>query len=431
MSVKYLQSAGGLVVDIDNFGGATIGSALQVLEEKAEANQWWTMVPVPGWPGYFWIQSSDGDLVVDIDNTGGVKSGSRLQALDAKNETNQYWKTVDVPGHAGYFWIASAVGSLVIDIDNSGGVKSGSRLQALNKKSESNQYWKWVEVPQVAAPSGGLGSWSNYFLCGGDTASGDYIPLQDVGIEITITEDLVGSPPLSFQLNALSPEKKKSPQFLDAWQQYGISMIPGTTKLNSFANNWSVAGLAANPKYSLFNVEPNGFVTLANQTTIPKGSIITISLNPLPPTPGVVGGTYVGFATNYGAQPLSQLIDIVGQPLTTPSGGVATYKDLAPIVAMQLVLVGWAGRADTIFSSGAGTIRYYSSTPMTVLSAKPTDTETDTVTGETSNSTYGTLPSGKSSIFVQSFNISTGGPRIARPRKGHARPSRFIPQARP
>jgi hypothetical protein len=68
MSVKYLQSAaqGGLVIDIDNPGGAMIGSALQVLDKKAEANQWWTMVSVPDWPGYFWIQSSDGDLVVDI-----------------------------------------------------------------------------------------------------------------------------------------------------------------------------------------------------------------------------------------------------------------------------------------------------------------------------------------------------------------------------
>jgi hypothetical protein len=425
MSENYLQSAqGGLVADISTAGGGvSIGSALQVLDKKPESNQWWTKQPVPGWPGYFWIASPDG-LAFDIDTQGGIKSGSRLQAVNTQYETNQYWQTVDVPGQPGYFWIVSAVDGLVVDIDNSGGVKSGSRLQVLEKKNEPNQYWKWVEAPEVPAPSTGLGSWSNYFLYGGKTAKGDYIPLQDVGIAITITEDLVGSPPFSFQLNALSPKKSpgSSPQFLDAWQQYGISMIPGSTGLNSFANNWSVAGLEAKNQYFLFNIEPDAFVTLANQTTIPKGSIIMINLNFLPPTPGTIGGSYVGFATHDGATPVEQLIDIVGQPVT--GGGNATYKDLAPIVAMQLVLVGWAVRTDTTFSGGAGTIRYASSTPMTVIGGAPSDAEINEVTGETSNSTYGKLPLGTSSIFTQSFGISTA-PRAARSSRGHARPSRF------
>jgi hypothetical protein len=423
MSVNYLQSAqGGLVADISTAGGEGIGSALQVLDKKPEFNQWWTKQPVPGWPGYFWIQSPD-NLTFDIDTQGGIKSGSRLHAVNTQFKTNQYWQTVDVPGQPGYFWIVSAVDGLVVDIDTSGGVKSGSRLQVLDKKDEPNQYWKWVEVPEVLAPSDGLGSSTNYFLYGGKTAKGDYIPLQDIGIEITITEDLVGTPPLSFQLNALSPKKSpgSSPQFLDAWQQYGISMIPGTTGLNSFANNWSAAGLQAKKPYSLFNIEPDAFVTLANQTTIPKGSIITI--NPFfYPRSSAIEGTVVGFATHDGMTPAEQMIEIIGKQLT--GGGNATDKDLAPIVAMQLVLVGWALRADTTFSSGAGTIRYASSTPMTVISGPPSDAEIGEFTGETSNSTYGKLPVGTSPIFTQSFGISTA-PRTPRSNRGHARLSRF------
>ena len=158
------------------------------------------------------------------------KSGLQLKAVVTEFDENQFWQTFDVPGQPGYFLIASAVEGLVVDIDNAGGVKSGSRLQVLGKKSAPNQYWKWVEPAQAPAPSSGLGSWSNYFLYGGTTAKGDYIPLGDVDIAITITEDLVGTPPFSFQLNALSPEKlpATSPQFLDAWQQYGISLAPGS-----------------------------------------------------------------------------------------------------------------------------------------------------------------------------------------------------------
>ena len=247
MSVQYLQSAqSGLVADVRGAGNATDGCPLQALDKKPRVQPMVDQVPVPGWPGYFWIpeprQSSFRHR-----HRRGVKSGSQLKAVVTEFDENQFWQTFDVPGGARYFLIASAVEGLVVDIDSAGGVKSGSRLQVLGKKSAPNQYWKWVEPAEAPAPSSGSGSWSNYFLYGGTTAKGDYIPLGDVDIAITITEDLVGTPPFSFQLNALSPEKlpATSPQFLDAWQQYGISLAPGSTQFNSFANNWSVTGLKA------------------------------------------------------------------------------------------------------------------------------------------------------------------------------------------
>jgi hypothetical protein len=56
----------------------------------------------------YYLQNAQNDLVTDISNSGGVHSGSPLQALVQKAEANQYWATVDVPGKPGYFWIVSA-----------------------------------------------------------------------------------------------------------------------------------------------------------------------------------------------------------------------------------------------------------------------------------------------------------------------------------
>jgi hypothetical protein len=94
------------------------------------------------------------------------------------------------------------------------------------------------------------------------------------------------------------------------------------------------------------------------------------------------------------------------------------------------VLVGWGSLADSVFSSGAGTIRYSSDTPLQVTTREallsPTQrVEIGEVTGETSNSTYGTLPAGTSTIYEQSFGISTTGSKVGAPVQGHARPSRF------
>nr|WP_325502560.1 hypothetical protein [Mycobacterium sp.] len=93
----------------------------------------------------------------------------------------------------------------------------------------------------------------------------------------------------------------------------------------------------------------------------------------------------------------SQKIDIIGQqlaPITLPDGsvvpnpGVATSQDLAPIAAMQMNIVAWGNSNNTEFTSGAGTIQYFSSTPMTAVWGAPTDLAApNTITGETSNCT--------------------------------------------
>jgi len=411
MSINYLQSASqNLVIDINNSGGIESGSPLQALVQKTEANQWWTTLPVPDVPGYFWIVSAVDGLVIDINNTGGIKSGSTLQALVQKNEANQYWTTQAVADKPGYFWIVSSYG-LVIDINSTGGIRSGSPLQALTQKNEANQWWKWVAAP-VASPPTTLGSNSNYYLYGGVNSSGAYIPLENIVVTIDITQDIVGTPPFNFQLNAYSPKNN-----VDGWQQYGISMAPGSTQLNSFAENWPLSG------NNLFNIEPNGFASIPNQTTIPAGYKIVIQLTY--GSSSNIDGSVVT-VWNGGTKLGSQTISLIGQPLA--AGGKISEADLAPIVAYQLNLVAWANSEVAALSSGAGTITYASSTPMTAISGRPPDAESNYITAETANSIYSVVPSGTSGSFSQPFGVSS---TMSQPKMPgalrHTRISRFQP----
>ena len=63
--------------------------------------------------------------------------------------------------------------------------------------------------------------------------------------------------------------------------------------------------------------------------------------------------------------------------------------------------------------------------PLTVLNAEPSCAESGYITAETANSTYGTLTSGPSTEFSQSFGI---GPAAKMIRKaGKIRPSFKVP----
>jgi hypothetical protein len=97
----------------------------------------------------------------------------------------------------------------------------------------------------------------------------------------------------------------------------------------------------------------------------------------------------------------------------------APAKNLAPISAFELNLVGRASGESTVFSSGGGTFTYSASTPLTVLNAEPTCTESNYFTGEKANSVYGPMDSGPSDSLVQYFSIGTEMPKA---RKGRPSP---------
>ncbi len=391
----------GNVIDIQKASTAS-GALLDAYPQKTSGtdNQLWEFVADPAGSGYYFIKSKLDGNVIDIQKAS-TAAGALLDAYPQKTSgtDNQLWRFLEDPAGSGYCFISSKLDGSVIDIQGAS-TSAGAGLDAYPQKfsGTDNQLWEVVggsfpsPVAAVAAPGSGLTGSSNYYLYGGLTSKGGQIPLMGLVVTIDIIEDLVGSPPFSFQFNAWSPKGD-----LDAWQQYGVSMIPGSSQWDSFAENWPTGG------NNLFNLEEPGFVTMANGTTLPKGTKIVIELLY---SGSNVSGSICTFYNGAGSKLGSQQINIIGQPLA--AGGTIAESDLAPIIALQLNLVGWGNYANTVFSGGAGTITYSSTTPMTALPGPPSDAEaTNIITGEQANSGYGSLPSGASKTFYQAFGVTS------------------------
>ena len=355
----------------------------------------------------------------------GIASQTDVFVVGKNGQLNVFW--VDgVGAWGGPGTIGSAANSSAgasIAASQQFGIGNQTDVFLIDKNANLDVFWvnsagPWsgpVARGPVAAPSAGLGSNSNYYLWGGLTSSGKYIPLLDLVVTIDVTQDIVGTPPFNFQLNAYSPHNE-----LDGWQQYGISMAPGSTQLNSFAENWPLSG------NNLFNIEPSGFVNIPNQTTIPAGYRIVVKLTYAGDGTGNVNGSVVTVFDGNGTSLGSQTISLIGQPLA--AGGTISEADLAPIISFQLNLVAWANSEVTALTSGAGTISYSSSTPMTAQNGEPSDAESGYITAETANSTYDVLFSGASNYFVQAFGVSAGKQPISRKGKlMHNKVSRFTP----
>jgi hypothetical protein len=130
----------------------------------------------------------------------------------------------------------------------------------------------------------------------------------------------------------------------------------------------------------------------------------------------IIGATYI--VTDNEGKDLSN----VTMDLTSFTG--VTPDELSPIIAFELNLVGPFNGESTVLSSGAGTIVYHASAPLTVLSQEPPCAESNYSTAETANSIYGSLPVGPDNTFTQSFNMT----HAAMIRKeGKRRPSLTIP----
>jgi hypothetical protein len=99
------------------------------------------------------------------------------------------------------------------------------------------------------------------------------------------------------------------------------------------------------------------------------------------------------------------------QSLTSPSAAHPVLgAQLAPISTFQLNIVGPDNGAIATLSSGAGTIVYAASTPLTALSYEPSCIEFGGPTGEQANTVYGPLPVGSSNTFTQTFSWSENAP---------------------
>ena len=235
----------------------------------------------------------------------------------------------------------------------------------------------------VEEPWTGLGSNSNYYFY--ETCQS----LSDVTITINITEEIAvhsssGSiKGFGFQLNCYSPIGEKS-----AWQQYVISMFGD--ELIAVVNNYPLSG-----KYLILD---SVHLHTLPSSKLPAGYQLKIQLQ-TGAGENVVGAIYT-VINNEGKQ--------VGRRVITlrEIAGV-TEADLAPIVAFQLNMVGPADGEKSVLASGAGHFIYEASSDLLVQSSKPFCGESDYVTAETANTTYGKLHLGPSAAFTQTFNVTS------------------------
>jgi hypothetical protein len=117
----------------------------------------------------------------------------------------------------------------------------------------------------------------------------------------------------------------------------------------------------------------------------------------------------------------------ITQTLTMMSD--VSVRELSPIVAFELDIVGFDNGQSTTMSTGSGTITYEAEGLLTVVNTEPACCEFVGGTAETANTVYGQLPTGSAAKFVQTFNKSSTtikAPKhnrivLTRPKQHHTR----------
>src|ERR1700733_1750227 len=180
-------------------------------------------------------------------------------------------------------------------------------------------------MPNVPAPTGGLGSNSNYVFTNGGN------PILDLTVSIDITADLISNIGFSFQLNAYSPAGD-----LSAWQQFILQFDtpnglppgqPGT--LYGQVEPWPNTTAGTGPETTGGDLINNySKMIVVQDSDFRIGYRMSIAL-------GNDGNNvrYVTFTVvdNLGNSTSTGQLDISKLPLD-PSG-TATTKDIAPIIA--------------------------------------------------------------------------------------------------
>ncbi len=253
-------------------------------------------------------------------------------------------------------------------------------------------------VGPVPAPGRGLGSNSNYFLYN------DCEPVTGLSVTVEVTKDIKTDIGFSIQLNGYSPQGANC-----VWQQYIMRF--GTSngsplKIFAMVDNWPSDSFRESlnlPSGSdLINNHGLLMLTLPG-ATLPAGYKFTISLE-YDKDQNVNGAKYLIIDNKGKSTSMETLLESLNVNHSNPTQRITT-ADLAPINVFELNLVGPTNGEATHFSAGAGSITYTASSPLTVLSKKPSCCAAQGVfTKESGNSAYGTLFAGPSQTITQSFD---------------------------
>jgi hypothetical protein len=297
---------------------------------------------------------------------------------------------------------------------------------SIGKKNVISLDWQqtpsagWLNVNGTggiaASPNTGLTGNSNYSMSNCDF-------LTDVQIVIEVTEEIrceeAGFPGNStyppnldpsdhsfgWQINCISPAGSAN-----VWQQYGVQVSYTGGQIAGFVENW---------------LDPDNDVDFINKTYglgglpnggIPAGYTIQVDLLNDQDNANIIGILWSVADENGDLKGSAKCVLL--------DHGVKPYE-LAPIVCVECVLVGFAEGNFSMFSSGAGDIRYASSSPIGAISAPPACGVAPFGTGESSSSTYGTVSSPLSDFLFQNFGVAVA-PRARSTRLGdrplHDRP---------
>jgi hypothetical protein len=403
MSLFIQNPHSGNVIDIQGNSTAE-GALLDAYTAKINpgdnpANQQWEFVSDSTNPGYYFIENPSTKHVIDIQGNSTL-DGASLDAYPAKNNPgenhdNQLWQIIADPAGSGYFFIQNKLTGHVIDVSHNS-TSAGALLDAFPLKlfGNANQLWAPLQgtfPPPVkpATPPSNLGGFTQYVL---STAGTHAVPLKNITVTIDIIEDIVTSS-LSVQVNGFAPATED--QGVD-WQQYGVRVQPTSNQLTMFANNWPPNPTSNSDDLLLLNSSP--ILTLSNNDTIPRGFRIVIQLI------NEEGGQNDGAITGV----TGTVFDSTGKQMGTPQtiNLNQSQKDLAPLVAFQVCLVGWANQEHAQLTSGMGTITCLAATPLTPSIPWPSYSGGANGTAESSNCFYGLLPAQSSLSVVQSFGVA-------------------------
>lgn len=247
----------------------------------------------------------------------------------------------------------------------------------------------------------GLTSNSNYVMA--STVAGVSNPILGLSVRIDITEEIIiksntqgnGKHGFTFQLNCFSEAG-----YVSAFQQYCFDVIDGFVGWT--VNNYSGDEMPPGKKIPrdidhdqrLCTTTPAaGLFPFPN---IDKGWTLTIEL--LYEQIGLVtGATFSAFYKGKLIAKKDALIDKI------KNGKELGY---APIVACQLVMVGYANGSQTVFKpGGAGSFTFNAESPLVAQLAFPPNAQT-AITVETANSVYGEISTTKSKTLVQGFTTN-------------------------
>jgi hypothetical protein len=147
--------------------------------------------------------------------------------------------------------------------------------------------------------------------------------------------------------------------------------------------------------------------------TLTLGHVLTITLQQNPQD-GTVTGVIYEVQKPDGTQVPPVTRSLTSLSLYHQPSVMVTSADLAPIVALQLDVVGYDKGQTADLSSGEGTITYKAKEVLTPLPTEPPCAAPANGTGELANTFYGVLPASGGMALTQGFAASTAVPMIHR-----------------